>query len=146
MGMRIVIYLLSCLVSSIIGGVLVTVWFNSGLGSLDVQKITISDDEGRVRATLGMARNGTAGLAFMNEEEKPKLLLGTGPDGVPWLFMVGATKKPVLAMITTDNEPAIYFYHDSQPGQPRIGISIIDEQPGLTIFDVDGEAVWNTVD
>ncbi len=118
-------------------------WLAHGVGALTVNQIMIKDDAGKVRATLGMGPTGNAMLSFMGNEEEAKLVLGSQPNGMPWFFMAGSTSKPILAIIAENNEPAIYLYNDSQPGQPRIGISVMDSRPMLGVFAPDGEPVWN---
>jgi hypothetical protein len=86
---------------------------------IQAQRFEMLDEEGRVRAVVGLGDDDGAGLAVMDEKGHALLALGTKPDGSAGLVVLRETGMPIIA----------------------IGVGA-DRSEGLAVLDKEGKPIW----
>lgn len=102
--------------------------------------VTIVDEKGAARATLGLRDDGTPHLEFLDATGKNRVLLRLQPDGSPVLVMFG---KDVAAP-----PPPPGKTKDAKPqASPRASAFLAvhgEGPPQLMMFDKSGTQTWRS--
>lgn len=105
--------------------------------SIEVDRIVLTDANGRSCAILGTSADGSVALTFLDKEGNPRAVLGLAEDGSPELTFADARGGPRVGLsIAADQSPSLAFIDGR--GSIRLGMSVSPEGAPEMIM-ADGE-------
>jgi hypothetical protein len=166
-----VIWLNRCLVASIVlflGACVMknsvmpeTAWAQSGGKEIRANQFTLEDENGKLRAALGVNK-GTAGLMLFAENGKPRAMLRVSKDG-PGLYLLDENGKPRAELSMDEDVPGLVLHEENgnvramlavgkegpmlglndENNKPRVGLGLFKNGPSLWLSDKDGKPIWS---
>jgi hypothetical protein len=110
--------------------------------SLDARQFVLHDSAGKVRAALGLTKEGAIGLNFVDSNDRTRITLDVASNGTPGLdffdqdgklratFALGPTGTPGLGLYGPD-------------GHLRTSLDVpASKNPGLAFYHDDGKPAW----
>jgi hypothetical protein len=94
------------------------------------------DEEGEARLGLGLSMFGDPRLGLFNEKGDPCAVLSLGTSGPSLNFMDG-NGKPNAALEVWDGDSRLDLC-DAE-GKPRVSLDTSEDKPGLNLYDAAGE-------
>jgi hypothetical protein len=94
------------------------------------QQFLLVDENGKRRAGLTVNQMG-AGLFFLDENGKPRAMLGMEDKAAPGLIF-GMEDKAGPALLLADEN-----------GKPRAWLSVSKDGPGMGLLDANGKTIWS---
>jgi len=139
-----------------------TAWAGSGVKEIRANRFILEDDEGTVRARLGVDADGPAlslldkngksravlsvdkdvsGLRLRDENSKPLAVLSMKKDGAK--LSLWDKNEVIRAMLSVDVDkdvPWLALFDEN--GETRVGMGVTKEGPGLALCDENGKMIW----
>ncbi|HWX24518.1 MAG TPA: hypothetical protein VN083_05720 [Vicinamibacteria bacterium] len=130
----------------------------TGNKTVEAQHFVVRDEQGQIRAQMGVNANGGVGLGFIGQNRltmgvgldgaalsvidssgKTRILLAIRPDGTTGLDLFSAAGKPRARMsLHSDDSPAVEL--NSGDGHVRASLVVLpDESAGLLLTDAAGQ-------
>jgi hypothetical protein len=131
-----------------------------GSDVIEGQRFVLRDTNGRPRATLAVADDGTPLLVFLDRDGEargvvgPKHVVLSSDDGASVVrLLVNPTGTPALRLekdgrlravlgMSGDGTLALGFYGQDGKGRALLDVGV-DGQPGLTLFSKAGTVAWS---
>jgi hypothetical protein len=103
------------------------------------EQFELVDKAGRVRAALYVNENAEAALAFNDQEGKVRAQLGLGPTGHPSLTLLGEDTQPFIFLGFTESG-GVRVALESREGKKRATLELSPSGwPALFLYDTSGE-------
>lgn len=107
--------------------------------SIEARRFILRGDDGRVRATLATADDGSARLVLQDREGRERLKLTLLDDGSPGLSFVDREGRPRAVLGLLSDETSTLVFAD-RAGRSRTAIGLSpDESSTLVFADSDGQ-------
>ncbi|MBV6506222.1 MAG: hypothetical protein ILNGONEN_01794 [Syntrophorhabdaceae bacterium] len=105
---------------------------------ITAQEFRLIDENGALRARLGIDKDGSPSLQFINKKGKSPITLGLLQDKSPCLWFYDENDRPYVKLrLVNDNMPNLEFLDKN--GYERIALSVdnIDGSPSLDFKDTN---------
>ncbi len=90
---------------------------------IETERVVVRDLSGRTRAALGLAPDGSAGLALADANGKLRASLTLALDGRPSLALFDGNEKNRIALVVGPDGASSFALYD-RDGESRAGLSV----------------------
>jgi hypothetical protein len=108
-------------------------------GAEGIPIVALRDDDFKLRGVFRLESDGTPRLALLSAGESPRCILQAGSDGSE--LILNGNRPGLGAALTVLDDKNFLLFLDGNENQ-RLGLGIIDHNPGMVFFDEQGKAIW----
>lgn len=113
-----------------------------GISSDGKPKLHFYDSEGKTRIGLGVSRSGAPALAMIDAQERVRFGFLVQPGGIPALTMADSQGRTRVGLVLHSNGSPGLVMTDYQEKQ-RIGLGVDRGTPLMQFNDAQGKTIWS---
>jgi hypothetical protein len=110
--------------------------------AFEAEEFVVRDAQGRMRATLGLGPEGSAGLVVYDASGTGRAVVDVGADGTPELGFAdraGITRATLRLLL----DGSAGFVINDNAGVARAGVAMVpDGSPLIYLYSKDGTVLW----
>jgi hypothetical protein len=108
-------------------------------GAEGIPILALRDEDLKLRGVFRLEGDGTPRFALLSASEAPRCILQAGSDGSE--LVLNGNRPGLGAALTVLDDKNFLVFLDGNENQ-RLGLGIIDNNPGMVFFDEQGKPIW----